>query len=328
MTRTRHLYLGHDITIPGTVNIFIALLAYSVAILCFWFAARAQVWWQYLIAAVAFSYVGNTIFSLLHESVHRTFHVDRRLNDFFGVLSAIFFPTGFTLQRAFHLGHHRRNRTDVEMFDMYYPSDSRLLKFLQLYTILLGFYWTSAPIAGLAYLFCPWLLNVPLLRSPDPRVQRMSADAMLSGIETVNPWRARAELLCTLAFHVALAQVLGLSFWKWLGCYWAFAINWGSLQYADHAWTKRDIRHGAWNLRVNPVVHWIFLHYHHHKAHHQHPQVSWIHLHKFVDFTEERPSHFEIWARMWKGPTPTEEPRPAALDETFEAALYGPPTNS
>ena len=318
----RSEYLGKDITIPGTLNIFIALGAYTIAALCLWGAAQSQTWWQYLICAIGFSYVGNTMFSLLHESVHRTFHSNKTVNDIFGMFSAAFFPTGFTLQRAFHLGHHRRNRTDVEMFDMYYPSDSWLLKFLQMYTILLGFYWTSAPFAGFCYLFCPWLLNMPLLRSDDPRIQRMSADAMLSGIEKINPWRARAELVFTLALQFGMAYAFGLSFWAWLGCYWAFAINWGSLQYADHAWSKRDIRHGAWNLRVNKLVHWIFLHYHHHKAHHQNPQVPWIHLHKFVDFKEERPSHFGIWLKMWKGPTLTEEKRPDALDKQFEDALY------
>ncbi|MBY0517834.1 MAG: fatty acid desaturase [Bacteriovoracaceae bacterium] len=321
----RGVYLGKEITIPGTLNIFIALSAYSLAILCLYFAATSNTLWTYLISTLCFSYIGNTLFSLLHESVHRVFHPNKTLNDLFGVFSAAFFPTGFTLQRAFHLGHHRRNRTDVEMFDMYYPSDSKLLKRLQMYTILLGFYWTSAPIAGLAYLFAPWLLNIPLLRSPDPRIQRMSADAMLSGIEKVNPLKARAELLFTLLFHLALGYFMGLSFWKWLGCYWAFAINWGSLQYADHAWTKRDIRHGAWNLKVNPIVHWIFLHYHHHKSHHENPQVPWIHLHKFVDFKEERPTHFSIWLKMWKGPTLTQESSPKALDKSFEDALYESP---
>jgi fatty acid desaturase len=316
---------SEKLRIPNTLNIIIALAAYSMAIICLGLAARADNLTQYLITALCFSYVGNTIFSLLHESVHRTFHSNSLINNLFGNFSAAFFPTGFSLQRAFHLGHHRRNRTDVEMFDMYYPSDSKLLKFVQMYTILLGFYWTSAPIAGLAYLFCPWLLNIPLLRSPDPRVQRMSADAMLKGIENVNPIKARLELIFTLLVQLGLAWLLDLSFWKWLGCYWAFAINWGSLQYADHAWSPRDIRHGAWNLRVNPIVHWIFLHYHHHKAHHQHPQVSWIHLHRFVDPTEERPSHFQVWLKMWKGPTLTTESNPQALDEKFEASLYEAP---
>ena len=66
-------------------------------------------------------------------------------------------------------------------------------------------------------------------------------------------------------------------------CYAAFAINWSSLQYTDHAFSKLDVRDGAWNLRVNPSTRLLFLNYHHHLAHHRHPQVPWIHLGRFVD---------------------------------------------
>ena len=65
-----------------------------------------------------------------------------------------------------------------------------------------------------------------------------------------------------------------------------------------------DVRDGAWNLRVNRVVQYIFLNYHHHRAHHQHPDVPWIHLGKFVDFTAPRPSFASIYLSMWKGPRP------------------------
>ena len=87
--------------------------------------------------------------------------------------------------------------------------------------------------------------------------------------------------------QVAIFLLLNLNFASWLLCYWSFAVLWGSLQYADHAWSIRDIRNGAWNLKVNSVIHWVFLHYHHHLAHHQHPYIPWIHLHKFVNETDE-----------------------------------------
>ena len=81
-------------------------------------------------------------------------------------------------------------------------------------------------------------------------------------------------------------------------------MNWSSLQYADHAWSELDVREGAWNLRVNKLVQWLFLNYHHHKAHHQHPEVSWLNLSEHVDFTEQRPSFLKIWLSMWRGPRP------------------------
>ena len=90
-------------------------------------------------------------------------------------------------------------------------------------------------------------------------------------------------------------------------CYAAFALNWSSLQYADHAWSELDVKEGAWNLRVNKVVQWLFLNYHHHKAHHQHPDVPWVHLHHHVDFSEPRPSFFRIYLSMWRGPRPMPE---------------------
>jgi hypothetical protein len=104
-------------------------------------------------------------------------------------------------------------------------------------------------------------------------------------------------------------------------CYAAFALNWCSLQYTDHAWTKRDIVNGASNLRVNRVVQWIFLNYHHHLAHHQHPEVPWIHLPKFVDFEAPRPSFLRTYLSLWLGPRPTDEPEPRPIDTRVERHL-------
>ncbi len=314
-----------SIPIPGRLNILIAMSSFAFALFCLKMASISQSWWQILIWAIAFSYINNTIFSLLHEAVHRILHPNRKINDFFGMLCASFFPTGFIFQRAFHLGHHRRNRTDVEMFDMYYPTDNKSLKFIQLYTVLLGFYWTSAPLGGLLYILSPRILNMSLFRSKHKNLKPMSMDAMLSGLERINPLRARLELLWTLIFQISIFFALHLTWQSWLICYWCFAINWGSIQYADHAWSKRDIRNGAWNLKVNPIVRILFLNYHHHLAHHQHPYVSWIHLKKFVEHESEQPEHFKIWLKMFKGPTLTTEASPERLSVAFEKIIYDGP---
>jgi hypothetical protein len=41
------------------------------------------------------------------------------------VLTGFLFPMPFSMFRLTHQGHHLRNRTDHEMFDLYYPTDSR-----------------------------------------------------------------------------------------------------------------------------------------------------------------------------------------------------------
>lgn len=313
---------GLPIPIYGRLNICIAFFAFGICLTALVMASHAETVYGLAFWAVLFALFNNTIFSLLHEAVHLNFHPSRRINRFFGQLCALFFPTGFQFQRAFHLGHHRRNRTDVEMFDLYYPGDNYFLKFVQLYTILLGFYWTSAPIGGFLYLISPKILQLPVFRSQKPEMQAMSMDAMLSGLDHVNPSMVRRELLFTLLFQLSLFFVLGLSFKAWIVCYWSFALLWGSLQYADHAGSVRDIRNGAWNLKVNKVVQYIFLNYHHHLAHHQYPYVPWVHLAKFVDFSAPRPSHLQIWLSLWKGPRLTEEKSPQKLSDEFERTLY------
>ena len=103
--------------IPERLNMALAAVTWIGAAGFLWLGSHSVVWWQWLIACVGFSLINNTIFSLLHEAVHGVFHHDRRINDFFGRVCAAFFPTGFLIQRVCHLGHHRRNRTDAELYD-------------------------------------------------------------------------------------------------------------------------------------------------------------------------------------------------------------------
>lgn len=296
-----------SLPIPGRLNIALALGAYAVAGGLLWFASHAQSPWGVAAAAIAFSYVANTIFSLLHESVHGVFHPRRALNDAFGVLSAAFFPTSFHLQRVVHFGHHRRNRTDHELFDHFTPGENRWRKRFQLYSLLTGWFWMSAPLGCALYLTGPFFRS-RVFREVIARwygFEPMVADLLRYPARTLY-----AEIVFTVAFQAALVLALDLSLAGWCACYGAFALNWCALQYTDHAWTARDIRNGASNLRVSRPLQWIFLNYHHHLAHHQNPTVPWIHLPRFVDWSAPRPSFVRNYLRLWLGPTPTDEPAP------------------
>ena len=307
-----------DLLIPGALNVLIALCAYTVAGWLLWFASHTQSLWQMAAAAIAFSYVNNTIFSLLHESVHGIFHPRRAINDAFGMLGAAFFPTGFLFQRICHFGHHRRNRTDDELFDYYTPNKSRFQTWFHLYCLLTGWFWFSAPLGCAIYLLTGPFFARTVFKEKIARFYGM--EPMVADLARAPRWRMRAELLFTLAFQAGLIVVLDLSLVGWLACYVAFALNWCSLQYTDHAYTRRDVREGASNLRVNRVVQWIFLNYHHHLAHHRDPTVPWIHLPKFVDYSQPRPSFLHTYARLWLGPRHTSEP-PPVVDRSLERQL-------
>ncbi len=291
--------------IPGTLNLVLLAGAIGIAAALLGIASHAVSGWAVLAAALTFSYVNNTVFSLLHESVHGIFHENKTVNAFSGMLAAAMTPTGLTFQRVFHLSHHARNRTVDEQFDYFRPGDSRLLKRAQWYGILTGIYWVFLPLGCLVYLAAPWVFRLRALRSRDGLLGRQTgAAAMFAGLDRADRTRMRLEILFSAAFQVFLVLLLDLTFAGWLACYAAFAINWSSLQYADHAFSPLDVKNGAWNLRVNRVVQWFFLNYHHHRAHHQHPSVPWIHLPRYVDFNEPRPSFLRVYLSMWLGPRP------------------------
>jgi fatty acid desaturase len=295
--------------VPGTLNLVLTALAAAACCALLWLASHGT-GWQIFAAAVAFSYVNNTMFSLLHESVHGIAHERRGVNEAVGRFAATFFPTALSLQRVFHLGHHARNRTVEEQFDYIRPFDRPLLKRAQWYAILTGLYWVFVPLGGIVYFFAPSLLT----RSRNASTATQTgASSLFAGLDQAPRTRIRLELLFTAGVQFAMFRLLDLNATGWLLCYAAFAVNWSSLQYADHAFSKLDVRDGAWNLRVDPVTRLLFLNYHHHLAHHQHPHVPWVHLGRYVDSAEERPSFWAIYLRMWRGPRPL--PAPVILSE-------------
>ncbi len=107
--------------------------------------------------------------------------------------------------------------------------------------------------------------------------------------------------LFTLALQVALFLALDLSLWGWLAAYWAFGLNWSSVQYTDHAGSPRDVIEGAWNLAFTPPAQALFLNYNLHLAHHRDPSVPWIHLPGRVRPDDPRPGFWPIYLRLFLG---------------------------
>lgn len=292
--------------IPNLLNLIILAVSTTLAIVLLKLATHAHSLELMLVYAIIFSFINNTNFSLLHEAVHDTLNQNQTLNYCLGVLLAAFFPTGFTLQRCFHLGHHQRNRSEAEQFDYYRSTDNVLLRKIQWYGILTGFYWCLAPLTGFIYLLAPSLLK-NITPHEDHFIHSSGGNAMLKGLEKIPRIRARCEILYTILFQLNLFAFWGISIKAWLFCYIAFAINWSSLQYADHAWSTLDPIMGSWNLRTNFLVRYLFLNYHHHRAHHQNPRVSWRYLPSLVNTQEPRPFYFRIYLLMWRGPKPINE---------------------
>lgn len=297
------IFARDSFPIPTRLNFAIIVCAALAAAGSLWLASHAASLWIMIAAAIAFSFVNNTLFSLLHEAVHGIFHPNQRVNDWAGRIAACFFPTSFSIQRAFHLTHHRYNRTPDEQFDLIRPGDNRLLKIVQWYSILTGLYGLSPTVFCLTYAVAPGLFRLRGWARKESGIGHQTSAAIYFGAVRKVPMRVvRLEVALAILVQGGMFYVLDLSLAGWLLCQACFAVNWSALQYADHAFSPLDPRTGAWNLKVNPIVRRLFLNYHHHLAHHTAPQVPWRHLPKLVDAASEQPAFWRIYLRMWRGP--------------------------
>ncbi len=255
-----------------------------------------------------FSLTANTVFSLMHEAVHGIFSTQYYVNEWAGRYAACWFPTSLTIQRAFHLTHHKNNRMPEEQFDVLHEDDIKWLKYAQWYSILTGLYWFITIIGIIFYLLLPCIFSIKRLQSKHSQVAlQTSSSAYFSALDTINSNHARLEILASLLFQLLLFWGLALTWSGWLLCYTGFALFWSSLQYADHAYSELDPKKGAWNLSVSPITRALFLNYHYHLAHHEHPTVPWNHLDKFVEPKSFQPSFWKVWKAMWRGPKPLSE---------------------
>jgi fatty acid desaturase len=282
---------------PERLNWIILTVTAAATAGCLWMASHAP-WWAAFAAAVAFAFLNNTPFSLMHEAVHGIGAATPRRNYLLGVMAGWMFPTSFSLQRAAHLGHHARNRTDRDLYDYYLPHESRWVRNLWLYGgNLLGLYWFCIPLSNVLY-----LVATPFYRSR-LFVQRiapaMGFSQYVRDLAALPSRRVQLEIALAFAYQAAMWWSLDLSWRGWLLAHWLFALHWSSLQYVDHAWSPRDVSSGAWDLRVSAPARWLALNYHYHRAHHRHPSVPWTRLPELRS-DEDQPTFWQIYFSLWR----------------------------
>ena len=294
--------LAGDYLIPVRLNLLLFALQVAAMIGLLVSIGKVESWGGLVLIGMGYALVMNSAYSLIHEAEHNLFHPDARVNVAAGVILALFFPAPFHLIRQTHLGHHVRNRSDDEAFDLYFDGQSRWLRLGQVYSTLSGFFWFSIALGTLLGPVLPFIL-----KSRFWKFDRMSE----SITESLNPryWRSiQIESVAAIALHGVLIYFTGAKLLHYLFVLYAFGWLWSSMQYVHHFHAERDVRLGAFNLKSFFLFDWILLNHNWHLNHHAHPTVPWIHLPK-VDLGERgvRRSFLRAYLRLWKGPKLTDE---------------------
>ncbi len=298
-----------DMPIASRLNLALVLAVTIAAIFLLWLGSQLQAWYGILGVGVVFSYLLLTNYALLHEATHHNLHSSARSNYWLGVLTGLFFPVPFSLIHTTHQGHHLRNRTDYEMFDLYYPADNLLLKYAQWYSILCGLFWPIIPLGTVLFCVCPAVLRTRVFR------QARSSSYLLGDIRDAEVRTIRGETCLIVMFFAGLFWLLSLRWQNTLILYACFALNWSTRQYVGHAFSRRDVIEGAWNLKHNRLMTWVLLHGEWDLNHHRRPDISWYYLPRVSPPDEPRRGYIKQYFRMWCGPRPAVEPAPESLRE-------------
>jgi fatty acid desaturase len=286
-----------QLPIPWRINTIVIALQLVAFAAIIYAAALADSTWEVALLACAFAIVGNSIYASVHEAEHGMLFPWRPLNDFVGAGLALLFPAPYHLIRQGHLGHHLRNRSDDEAFDLYFAGESRIWKSLELYGILTGCYWAIVVASNIAVLICPFLLKRKYFEFDRPSAAFM---------ESLNPryWRLiQLEAALAIALHASIIVSLSIPIWRYLAVYFGFGFSWSAMQYVHHYGTERHVLLGARNLWLFAPLDWLWLNHNWHRTHHQHPTIPWLYLPQ-VGKQADSSRGFLLWHyfRMWRGP--------------------------
>ena len=294
--------MKHKFNPPTVLNLAIATVVISGMCLLQFLSSHTKSLSLFTLYALGFALLILPLNGLIHEAEHRMLCRHHKLNEYTGRLISAFFPSSLYFTRHTHLGHHKRNRSDDELFDQYYPEESRWFKSLSFYSLYLGLFWIVIPLGSLAVAVLPSSLWQVM--------GGQSGQAMVARLPHHLIKKIRVDGLLILLVHSGMISLLDLSFSSWLILYLLAGLLWSSQQGLVHAGTKRHVIEGARDLNLPFPFQALFLSWNLHLTHHRHPSVPWLYLDQIATPKTERSPYFETNVRFWRGPTLCVEPPP------------------
>jgi fatty acid desaturase len=309
-TSTRHVH-----PIPVVTNLLLLTVCSALYFLLLRMASRGDSTLAVVACGFAFAVNMIPIYALIHEAEHNLLHPDPAWNDRLGRWLCCLFVVSFTFFKHCHLRHHRKNRTDIEMWELYYAHQSRWRRRGNLLLMMSGLGYLSLWLSVLLFAVAPSLVYCGILQ------RHTEVAGFLQGSEQPAKIAAmRRESWVAIVFQAAMIILLDLDLRSWLTLFLLHGFVWSSQNYVNHAFSRRDIVNGAHNLWIPAWLHYVYLNFNLHLAHHQNPGIPWVHLPEFVPPGPRRTSFFRNYLRLWTGPALTHEPEPVLHAQARERA--------
>ncbi len=297
-------------TIPDTINIIAVLIFSFLYFALLIIASKQEHWYWIILISILFGIIMIPVYTLIHEAEHNIIHSNQFVNNFLGGWLCCLFIAPFSFFKHCHLRHHKKNRTDLEMWDLYYEHQNKWKKYGYLCFLSIGFGYISVVLSVFLFAFIPNLVYKIFSHNKE-------AAGFLQGSNNKKKIRVfRIESIIVIIFQFFCFYIFNFNWQAWLTCFLIHGFIWSSQNYVNHAFSPRDIINGAHNLKVPVWLNLIYLNFNLHLAHHQNPKIPWIHLPAFIRAENYRISFFRNYLRLWKGPIITHEPDPSTTSSS------------
>lgn len=280
----------------------VALNLYQFLLLPFLLLPLSPWWALTLIPLVA---ANNPLWSLLHETVHGSFHRSSRINRLAGRALAVVFASPWRVLRSGHLLHHRLNRTAADRPEAFDPEQTTALRAAPAYyyQLVVGLY-LSQLLSPIAFYLPQRALDWARPRFLDPESYSGQAAVALTRPESV------AEIRVDGAF---IALLLATSLYAYGSFWWllpailaARCVCISFLDYVYHYGSPIGRRLHAYNLGLPAPLSAALLNFNLHAVHHRHPNLPWRWLPAAFEAERDRyhADYVSAAARQLRGPIP------------------------
>jgi fatty acid desaturase len=292
--------------IPVAPNLAAVAVCSGLYFALLYAASHTQSLWAVMLFGCLFAVVMIPVYSLIHEAEHNMLHPDPFWNALLGRWLCLLFVVSFTFLTHCHLRHHTKNRTDIEMWDLYREGQQKWRRRCNLYLMMSAFGYLSLWLSVLLFALTPFLLYCGFFQ------RHTEIAGFLEGSNRRDKFAAiRLESWAVLLFQAAIFRLLHLHWLPWLLLFLLHGLVWSSQNYVNHAFSPRDIINGAHNLKMPGWLKPVYLNFNLHLAHHQNPRIPWSHLPHFVPEGTQHIGFFRNYLRLWTGPRLTHQKNPS-----------------
>ncbi len=291
--------------IPTRINLIIAFFCTVLYFFLLQVGSNTPEIGLKILLGIAFGVILIPVYSLMHEAAHKSLHPNKRGNIFLGQFLSNMFGVSYHFFQHCHLRHHKKNRTDEEMWDLYYEHQNKWLRHGNLYLMMIGLGYYALWLSVVLFAIWPSLVHSSFFKK-----HREIAGFLEGGDSPMDLKKSQIESIVVILFQIFSLWLINWDFTTWIIFYSCHGFIWSSQNYVNHAFSPRDIINGGHNLTMPKWLNVIYLNFNIHLAHHQNPSIPWLHLPKYIKSKEGRISFFRNYIRLWRGPRLTHEPNP------------------